>query len=69
MSSVSCTRDVLTTDALCIGDELIAVNGTSLSGCSHDDAIALFRTIRQGQVRLHFIRREQHVMPVSNEEA
>ncbi|XP_026470898.1 disks large homolog 3-like [Ctenocephalides felis] len=39
------------------GDEILAVNGQPLHGCSHAEAIAMFKAIRAGQVQLHIGRR------------
>lgn len=39
------------------GDEVLAVNGESLAGSSHAEAIAVFRNIRAGKVVLHVVRR------------
>ncbi|PNF35445.1 hypothetical protein B7P43_G04138 [Cryptotermes secundus] len=39
------------------GDEVLAVNGKALHGLSHQEAIAVFKEIRTGQVVLHIGRR------------
>ncbi|XP_071525100.1 uncharacterized protein [Panulirus ornatus] len=39
------------------GDEIFAVNGESLAGASHAEAIAMFKAIRTGKVVLHVGRR------------
>ncbi|XP_063596094.1 uncharacterized protein LOC134772866 [Penaeus indicus] len=39
------------------GDEILAVNGESLSGLSHAEAIAVFKSIRAGKVIMHVGRR------------
>ncbi|KAK3856235.1 hypothetical protein Pcinc_037432 [Petrolisthes cinctipes] len=39
------------------GDEIFAVNGESLAGASHAEAIAMFKSIRSGKVVLHVGRR------------
>ncbi|KAF2352190.1 PDZ domain [Trinorchestia longiramus] len=39
------------------GDEILAINGTSVAGASHGEAIAMFKGIRSGQVLLHVGRR------------
>lgn len=39
------------------GDEILAVNGKALHGLSHQEAIAVFKEIRAGQVVLHVGRR------------
>jgi len=45
-------------DTLCVtGDEILAVNGKALHGLSHQEAIAVFKEIRAGQVVLHIGRR------------
>merc|ERR1712223_1571008 len=45
------------------GDEILAINGKSLQGLSHDDAINEFRAIKNGQVILQVAKRE--VLPVT----
>ena len=40
------------------GDEIIALNGRSFQDVSHDQAINFFRSIKNGRVVLHFLRRE-----------
>merc|ERR1719242_2729927 len=40
------------------GDEILAINGKSLQGLSHDDAINEFRAIKNGQVILQVAKRE-----------
>lgn len=40
------------------GDEILAVNGTPLQGLSHAEAIAVFKSIRNGQVVIHAARRD-----------
>ncbi|XP_066960649.1 uncharacterized protein [Macrobrachium rosenbergii] len=39
------------------GDEIFAVNGESLAGASHSEAITMFKAIRTGKVVLHVGRR------------
>ncbi len=39
------------------GDEIVSVNGDSLSGLSHEEAIAVFKRIRSGQVKVKVARR------------
>lgn len=39
------------------GDEIFAVNGESLAGASHSEAITMFKAIRSGKVVLHVGRR------------
>ncbi|XP_057669244.1 uncharacterized protein LOC130901638 isoform X2 [Diorhabda carinulata] len=39
------------------GDEILAVNSKPLHGCSHKEAINVFKQIRQGSVLLHIGRR------------
>jgi len=41
------------------GDEIIAVNGTTLQGLTHSQAIAVFKDIKSGPVMLHVGRRDQ----------
>merc|ERR1719192_1587970 len=40
------------------GEEILAINGKSLQGLSHDDAINEFRAIKNGQVILQVAKRE-----------
>lgn len=42
-----------------LGDEIIAVNGTTLQGLTHAEAIAVFKEIKSGSVMLHIGRRDQ----------
>ena len=53
------------------GDEILAVNGESLVGLSHAEAIAVFKRIKAGDVVLTVVRRSakyvQH-MPVFNQQ-
>jgi hypothetical protein len=39
------------------GDEILAINGASVAGASHSEAIGMFKCIRSGQVLLHVARR------------
>ncbi|XP_076042938.1 uncharacterized protein LOC143026437 [Oratosquilla oratoria] len=39
------------------GDEILALNGNSLAGSSHAEAIAAFKSIRTGKLMLHVARR------------
>jgi hypothetical protein len=41
----------------CLGDEIFNVNGTTLSGLSHGEAIGVFKNIRMGPVILQVGRR------------
>lgn len=41
-----------------VGDEILAVNGTPLQGLSHAEAIAVFKSIRNGHVVVHAARRD-----------
>ncbi len=41
-----------------LGDEILAVNGRSLQGASHEEAINVFRAVRSGAVLVHLLRRE-----------
>ncbi|KAK6642912.1 hypothetical protein RUM43_004414 [Polyplax serrata] len=40
------------------GDEILAVNGTSLQGMTHAEAINMFKNIKSGEVVLHVGRRD-----------
>ena len=42
---------------LCEGDQILSVNGQSLQGLSHSQAISVFKVIRSGQVSLQVVRR------------
>ena len=44
-----------------IGDEILAVNGKSLQGMSHDEAINEFRAIKQGPVILRVAKRDHNL--------
>ena len=41
------------------GDEILAVNGYSMQGLSHGEAVVVFKSVRSGQVILYIARREQ----------
>ena len=43
--------------ALCEGDEIMSVNGQTLHGLSHNEAISVFKRIRTGEVALQVVRR------------
>lgn len=43
------------------GDEIFTVNGMVMQGLSHSEAIAVFKTIKQGQIVLHVGRRSAPV--------
>ena len=42
---------------LCEGDQILSVNGQSLQGLSHSQAISVFKVIRSGRVSLQVVRR------------
>ena len=42
---------------LCEGDQILSVNGRTLRGLSHRQAISVFKLIRSGRVRLQVVRR------------
>ena len=42
---------------LCEGDEILSVNGQTLQGLSHNEAISVFKRIRSGVVSLQVVRR------------
>ena len=46
------------------GDEILAINGKSLQGKSHDEAINEFRAIKQGPVILRIAKREPDQEPI-----
>ena len=39
------------------GDEILSVNGQTLTGLSHNEAISVFKRIRTGEVVLQIVRR------------
>ena len=45
-----------------IGDEILAVNEESVIGYSHNEAIAVFKRIRSGPVKVHTIRKEKWIL-------
>ena len=47
-----------------VGDEILAINGKSLQGKSHDEAINEFRAIKQGPVILRIAKREPDQEPI-----
>jgi len=40
------------------GDEILAVNGTPLQGLTHQQAISVFKEIKNGSILLHVGRRD-----------
>jgi len=40
------------------GDEILSINGLSVQGLSHREAISIFKTIKSGLVTLHIARRD-----------
>jgi len=47
------------------GDEILSVNGMSVQGMSHSEAISIFKTIKAGLVTLHLARRDAASQPLS----
>lgn len=43
--------------SLCAGDEILVVNGKSLQGMKHDEAINVFKSIKTGDVVILIGRR------------
>ena len=43
---------------LCSGDEILSINGLSVQGLSHREAISIFKTIKAGIVTIHIARRD-----------
>lgn len=41
----------------CVGDEILAINQQPVHGMSHAEAIALFKSIKEGDVILNLARR------------
>jgi hypothetical protein len=48
----------LTERYVTLGDEILSVNGVSLQGMSHGEAIAIFKNIRAGLVNINLARRD-----------
>jgi hypothetical protein len=46
------------TELIFLGDEILSVNGVSLQGMSHGEAIAIFKNIRAGLVNINLARRD-----------
>ena len=42
----------------CSGDEILSINGLSVQGLSHREAISIFKTIKAGIVTIHIARRD-----------
>merc|ERR1711976_1123044 len=40
------------------GDEILSINGLSVQGLSHREAISIFKNIKSGLVTLHIARRD-----------
>ena len=43
-----------------VQDKILSVNGHSTQGLSHSEAIAIFKSIRQGKVTVHIARRDSN---------
>ena len=56
----SLTNSIFYPFILPLGDEILAINGKSLQGMSHDEAINEFRAIKQGPVILRVAKREHN---------
>ena len=41
-----------------LGDEILSVNGMSVQGMSHSEAISIFKTIKSGPVTILVTRRD-----------
>jgi C-terminal processing protease CtpA/Prc len=48
------------------GDEILAVNGMSLQGLTHSEAITVFKNIKSGEVLLHVGRRDPQTRRYKN---
>ena len=46
------------TAIFCLGDEILSVNGMSVQGMSHGEAISIFKNIKTGPVTLMVTRRD-----------
>ena len=44
--------------AYILGDEILSVNGMSVQGMSHSEAISIFKTIKSGLVTILVTRRD-----------
>ncbi len=48
---------------LCLGDEIFSVNGRSVAGLTHQEAIAIFKEVKLGPVHVALGRRDpQHTV-------
>jgi len=41
-----------------VGDEILAINGSSLDGLTHAKALQMFKTAKAGNLTLHVARRD-----------
>ena len=55
MNNSSKVVAVLTTSFL--GDEIFSINGTSVSGLTHQEAISMFKEVKQGNIVVTIGRR------------
>ena len=59
---------------LFIGDEIFSINGRAVQGMTHQEAISLFKEVKQGELLLTIGRRNNHsnniqTVNTTNEEA
>ena len=54
-----------------LGDEIFTINGTSVSGLTHQEAISMFKEVKQGQIVVTIGRRtpaKKKTITISTEE-
>ena len=54
-----------------LGDEIFTINGTSVSGLTHQEAISMFKEVKQGQIIVTIGRRtpaKKKTITISTEE-
>ena len=54
------TQFFCTNQFLFIGDEIFSINGRAVQGMTHQEAISLFKEVKQGELLLTIGRRNNH---------
>ena len=51
-------KSLISKKTIILGDEILSVNGISVQGLSHGEAIAIFKNIKVGTIRITVARRD-----------